>query len=140
VLRDALDEPGGLRVIISDEECRLARQRRERRQQAQRLNRGKAVSQARFGVDQEVCTGDHGCMRLSGCPSLTLSRQHDPLKQAPTARIDDSCVACGLCGEAAHAVALCPSFYRAERQINPSLWQRLQHRLATPLLRLLGAT
>ncbi|MDZ7810793.1 MAG: hypothetical protein U5L11_12665 [Arhodomonas sp.] len=37
---------------------------------------------------------------------------------------------CGLCGEVAHAAALCPSFYRAEIITNPSrrdrfLWSRL---------------
>jgi len=140
VLRQALDEPAGLRVVISDQECRLARQRRERRQQTRRISDGQAVSQARFGVDQEVCSGDHSCMRLSGCPSLTLNNRLDPLQQTPTARVDDSCVDCGLCGEAAHAVALCPSFYRAERRINPTLWQRLQAQISSPLMKLLGAS
>ena len=26
----------------------------------------------RFGVDEDVCTGDHACIRLSGCPSLSV--------------------------------------------------------------------
>ncbi|HEB95526.1 MAG TPA: indolepyruvate ferredoxin oxidoreductase subunit alpha [Sedimenticola thiotaurini] len=139
VLREALDADGGLRVVISDQECRLARQRRQRREQAQRRQRGRPRRQARFGVDAEVCSGDHSCMRLSGCPSLTLQAADDPLRTAPTARIDGGCLDCGLCGEAAHAAALCPSFYRAERLIDAPGWRRLLHRSARPLLRLLGA-
>jgi indolepyruvate ferredoxin oxidoreductase alpha subunit len=34
--------------------------------------------------------------------------------------VDNSCVGCGLCGEAAHAAVLCPSFYRADIIHNPS--------------------
>ncbi len=140
VLRQALDAGGGLRVVISDQECRLARRRRERREQAQQRRLRRPRRQARFGVDAEVCSGDHGCMRLSGCPSLTLTGRVDPLDAAPAARIDHDCQACGLCGEAAHAAALCPSFYRAERHLDAPAWRRLLHRSAAPLLRLLGAT
>ncbi|GAB4306556.1 MAG: indolepyruvate ferredoxin oxidoreductase subunit alpha [Roseovarius sp.] len=141
VLRAALDARGqGLRVVISDEECMLARQRRERRLQAARLAAGKPVIGARFGVDEEVCSGDHSCMRLSGCPSLTLRRGQDPLKDGPAAMVDASCVACGLCGAAAHAAALCPSFYRAQTVRNPGPLTRLRHRLESALLRIMGAT
>lgn len=140
VLREALDARGPrLRVVISDEECMLARQRRERiaAQRAERAGRSARV--ARFGVDAEVCTGDHACMRLSGCPSLTMRDARDPLKDGPTAYVDENCLACGLCGEAAHAARLCPSFYRAERLANPKPWQRLGARLNERWLSWLGA-
>ena len=62
----------GLKVIIAEGECQLERQRRIRPQQAERLSRGQRVVRERFGVDAETCTGDHSCIRLSGCPSLTV--------------------------------------------------------------------
>jgi indolepyruvate ferredoxin oxidoreductase, alpha subunit len=78
----------------------------------------------RFGVDEDVCTGDHACIRLSGCPSLSVKQTADPLKDDPVAAIDNSCVGCGNCGEVAEAAVLCPSFYRADIIINPSRWDR----------------
>ena len=74
----------------------------------------------RFGVDPDTCTGDHSCIRLSGCPSLTVKDNPDPLRTDPVAHVDNSCVGCGVCGEVAHAAVLCPSFYRAELVYNPS--------------------
>ena len=62
---------------------------------------GKRVVKPKFGVDEDVCTGDHACMRLSGCPSLSLKKLDDPLREDPVAYIDPSCVGCGNCGEVA---------------------------------------
>jgi indolepyruvate ferredoxin oxidoreductase alpha subunit len=118
----------GLKVIIADGECQLARQRRLRAEEADRLKRGKRVVKVRFGVDDEICTGDHSCIRLSGCPSLTVKPNPDPLRSDPVATVIESCVGCGLCGEVAHAAVLCPSFYRAEVVRNPSWWDRALHR------------
>ena len=81
--------------------------------------RAASASCARFGVDDEICTGDHSCIRLSGCPSLTVKPNPDPLRSDPVATVIESCVGCGLCGEVAHAAVLCPSFYRAEIIRNP---------------------
>ncbi|MBL6959232.1 MAG: indolepyruvate ferredoxin oxidoreductase subunit alpha [Rhodospirillales bacterium] len=140
-LRKAMDAKGkGLRVIISDNECMLAKKRRGNKLKAVSAKAGKPVRTARFGVDHEVCTGDHSCMRLSGCPSLTLRPATDPLKDGPTAAIDSSCVACSLCGEAAQAAQLCPSFYRARGVLNPTGWQRFKARLNSTLLGLAGAS
>jgi indolepyruvate ferredoxin oxidoreductase alpha subunit len=110
----------GLKVIIADGECQLARQRRVRTADAAKLKRGERVVQTRFGVDEAICTGDHSCIRLSGCPSLTVKPNPDPLRTDPVTTVVDSCVGCGLCGEVAHAAVLCPSFYRAERIRNPT--------------------
>lgn len=140
VLREAFDEPHGLRVVISDEECMLARQRRERKQRSAARQAGRPVAYPKFGVDEEVCTGDHSCMRMSGCPSLTLRPATDPLKDGPTATVDNSCVACGLCGSAAQAAGLCPSFYRAERIANAPAWRRFGRRLSDALMGMMGAT
>ena len=114
----------GLKVIIADGECQLARQRRIRPQIAKHLSEGRRVIRTRFGVDADICTGDHSCIRLSGCPSLTIAPNPDPLRKDPVAQVDNNCVGCGLCGEVAHAAVLCPSFYRAEVIQNPNLWDR----------------
>jgi indolepyruvate ferredoxin oxidoreductase, alpha subunit len=119
----------GLKVIIADGECMLARQRRLRAEEAEKLKRGERVVRTRYGVDDEICTGDHSCIRLSGCPSLTVKPSPDPLRTDPVASVIETCVGCGLCGEVAHAAVLCPSFYRADLVRNPRWHDRALHRL-----------
>ncbi len=141
VLRQAMDARGPhLRAVISDAECMLAKKRRGNRRKARAERAGRPVRRARFGVDAEVCTGDHSCVRLSGCPSLTLRPSDDPLKDAPTAHVDTDCVACALCGEAAQAARLCPSFYKARGTVNATAWQRARAALNRRALDLLGAS
>ena len=118
----------GLKVIIADGECQLARQRRVRAEDAGKLARGERVVRTKFGVDDEICTGDHSCIRLSGCPSLSVKPSPDPLRTDPVATVIESCVGCGLCGEVAHAAVLCPSFYRAEIVRNANWWDRTLYR------------
>ncbi len=120
-LREALttDAPGP-KVIVASSECMLNKQRREKPLKAAAIKEGRRVEAPRFGVDEDVCTGDHACIRLSGCPSLSLKRLDDPLRDDPVASIDQSCVGCGNCGEVADAAVLCPSFYRADVVHNPS--------------------
>ena len=115
----------GLKVIIAEGECQLERQRRIKPWIAGLLKRGKRVVRVKYGVDEDVCNGDHACIRLSGCPTLTLKDNPDPLKVDPVATVIDGCVGCGLCGENAHAATLCPSFYRAEVVQNPRWHERL---------------
>jgi len=115
----------GLKVIVAEGECQLERQRRLKPQVATSLSEGKRTVRVKYGVDEDTCTGDHSCIRLSGCPTLTVRDNPDPLRTDPVATVIDGCVGCGLCGENAHAAVLCPSFYRAEVVQNPSLWDRL---------------
>ncbi len=124
-LREAFttQEPG-LKVIVAEAECQLERQRRIRPILAKLLKSGGRVLRTRFGVDDDTCSGDHSCIRLSGCPSLTVKPSADPLKVDPVAHVNNACVGCGLCGEVAHAAILCPSFYRAEIVQNPNAWDR----------------
>jgi indolepyruvate ferredoxin oxidoreductase alpha subunit len=120
LLRKALtDKSGGLKVIIAESECQLARQRRVKSETRVQLAAGKRVIRTRFGVDEDTCSGDHSCIRLSGCPSLTVKPARDPLKLDPVAHVNNQCVGCGLCGEVADAAVLCPSFYRADIVQNP---------------------
>ncbi len=139
VLKDALQTSFlGPKIIIAEGECQLNRQRRIAPAIKKRVGEGKRVVRQRFGIDSDVCTGDHSCVRLSGCPSLTIKTHPDPLRRDPVAHVDNSCVGCGVCGEVAHAAVLCPSFYRADVIVNPSAWDRIVHRFRTAVIRLLS--
>ena len=129
----ATDEPG-LKVVVAEAECQLERQRRIRPILAGLLRSGRRVVRTRFGVDEDVCSGDHSCIRLSGCPSLTIKAASDPLKMDPVAHVNNGCVGCGLCGEVAHAAILCPSFFRAEIVQNPGVWDRFLSRARGTLI------
>jgi indolepyruvate ferredoxin oxidoreductase alpha subunit len=118
-------EQAGPKVLVMQSECQLNRQRRDKPARAKALKEGKRVVRERFGVDPETCTGDHACMRISGCPSLTITDNPDPMRTDPIATVLDSCVGCGVCGANAHAAVLCPSFYRTDVVDNPhrrDLW------------------
>ncbi|MBY8916463.1 indolepyruvate ferredoxin oxidoreductase subunit alpha [Nitratireductor sp. L1-7-SE] len=129
-LREALTtEEKGPKVIVASSECMLNRQRREKPLVAKAISGGERVVKPRFGVDEDVCTGDHACMRLSGCPSLSVKKLDDPLRDDPVASIDHTCVGCGNCGEVADAAVLCPSFYRADVVHNPGWWDRFANRV-----------
>jgi indolepyruvate ferredoxin oxidoreductase, alpha subunit len=127
----------GLKVVVAEGECQLERQRRIRPWIAGLLRRGQRVVRVRYGVDEDVCNGDHACIRLSGCPTLTIRDNPDPLKVDPVATVIDGCVGCGLCGANAHAATLCPSFYRAEVVRNPSWHERLVAAMRAPFVRML---
>ncbi len=131
-LREAFTttEPG-LKVILVEGECQLERQRRVKPETARKLSSGERVVKVKYGVDEDTCTGDHSCIRLSGCPTLTVKDNPDPLRRDPVATVIDGCVGCGLCGENAHAAVLCPSFYRAEVVQNPSPLDRMLASLGT---------
>ena len=130
IFKDALTTKElGPKVIVAQSECTLNRTRRERPAMAKRIKEGKRVVRERFGVDPDTCTGDHSCIRLNGCPSLTITSNPDPMRKDPVATVLNTCVGCGLCGEAAHAAVLCPSFYKTSIISNPSLWDRMKLRM-----------
>ncbi|MCE9664043.1 indolepyruvate ferredoxin oxidoreductase subunit alpha [Halomonas sp. M5N1S17] len=129
----------GPKVIIAQSECMLNLQRREKPKVRQALKEGKRTVRQRFGVDSDTCTGDHSCIRISGCPSLSIRPNPDPLREHPVAHVDNTCVGCGLCGEAAHAAVLCPSFYRADVISHPNRWDRLLHRWRQGIIQRLQA-
>ena len=128
-MRDTLKEAlttnsPGPKVIVASSECMLNKQRRVKPLFNKSVKNGERMVRERFGVDEDVCTGDHACIRLSGCPSLSIKRTDDPLKDDPVAAVDNTCVGCGNCGEVAEAAVLCPSFYRADIIYNPSRFDR----------------
>ena len=137
-LRDAMAvKVKGPKVIIAQGECQLNRQRRIKPQINKQLQQGKRYQREKFGVDEDICCGDHSCIRLSGCPSLTIKENPDPLREDPVAHVTDSCVGCGTCGDVAHAAVLCPSFYRADIISNPGTLDILLDRIRRPVIRLL---
>ncbi len=129
-LREALTtRASGPKVIVASSECMLNKQRRIKPVFQKSVREGQRMIRERFGVDEDICTGDHACIRLSGCPSLSIKHSDDPLKDDPVAAIDNDCVGCGNCGEVSEAAVLCPSFYRAEIIHNPTWFDRLLFRL-----------
>ena len=134
-LREALTtEEQGPKIIVASSECMLNKQRRVKPLIDKAENAGEPVLRQRFGVDEDICTGDHACIRLSGCPSLSVKHVDDPLRDDPVAAIDNTCVACGNCGEVAEAAILCPSFYRADVLRNPTGWERFKAKLRTSVI------
>ena len=143
-VRDTLKEAlttdyDGPKVIVLSSECMLNKQRREKPQRAAAIREGRRVDVPRFGVDADVCTGDHACIRLSGCPSLSLKKLDDPLRDDPVAHIDQTCVGCGNCGEVADAAVLCPSFYRADVVHNPGRFEAWRAEVRTRVFHWLQA-
>ena len=141
-MRSALHEAfttdfAGLKVIIAEGECQLERQRRVKPWRAAQRKAGRRGVRVKYGVDEDTCSGDHSCIRLSGCPTLSLKDSSDPLKVDPVATVLDGCVGCGLCGENAHAARLCPSFYRGEVISNPG-WRDRSQRACSPRARSIG--
>ena len=135
VLKEALTtKEKGPKVIVAQSECTLNKQRRVKPQMSKLEKEGKRVVREKFGVDADTCTGDHSCIRLSGCPSLTIMPNPDPLRKDPVATVLESCVGCGLCGEVAHAARLCPSFFRAEIISNPSGFDAFRARVRSTII------
>ena len=70
---------------------------------AKAIKGGERVVNERFGVDASVCSGDHACIRVSGCPSLSIKPNPDPMRQDPVATVLDSD---GICVRAGHHCAM----------------------------------
>jgi indolepyruvate ferredoxin oxidoreductase alpha subunit len=135
VLKEALTtKEKGPKVIVAQSECTLNKQRRVKPLMSKLQKEGKRVVREKFGVDADTCTGDHSCIRLSGCPSLTIMPNPDPLRIDPVATVQESCVGCGLCGEVAHAAKLCPSFFRAEVISNPTGFDTFRARIRSAII------
>ena len=138
LIREAVNAKGeGHKVLVAQSECMLNRQRREKPIMNKAIADGKRQVRERFYIDPETCTGDHACIRMSGCPSLTIRDNPDPLRVDPVSYVDNSCVGCGLCGENAHAAILCPSFVKVELVHNPGVFERLGRKLSRGIIKLL---
>ncbi len=116
----------------------LNRQRRIKPLMRQSIDSGKRTLRARFYVDEDTCTGDHACIRISGCPSLTIKDNPDPLREDPITYIDNSCVGCGVCGSNAHSAVLCPSFVKVDMIFNSTVLDRVVYKLREKVISLLS--
>jgi len=100
----------GLKVIVAEGECQLERQRRIKPWLANLLKKGKRVGARQIRRGRRTSAmATMPAIRLSGCPTLTLKDNPDPLKVDPVATVIDGCVGCGLCGlqcACGHAVPL----------------------------------
>lgn len=113
----------------------IERQRRIRPKRQKDIAAGKRVVVERLGVDDEVCVGDHACIRFNGCPSLTLGESPNRLRESKIATIDHQCVGCGVCGEVAQAAWLCPSFYKVSVVINTPWYERIVEKISGMFVR-----
>ena len=135
VLKEAMTtKEKGPKVIVAQGECMLNRQRREKPVRNKAIANGERLIRTRYGVDPDTCTGDHACIRISGCPSLTLRDNPDPLKDDPVAWVNNDCVGCGVCGENAHSAILCPSFFHADLIYNPSWWDKFRAEIRSTVI------
>ncbi len=141
-LREALTTTDrGPKVILAEGECQLNRQRRVRPLMNKSIQQGKRIVRERFGVDPDTCTGDHSCIRLSGCPSLTIRENPDPLRTDPIAHVDNSLrrLRGGVRREVSHAAVLSSVVLSSRAAAhNPSRWgsavepvSRVRHRRVT---------
>lgn len=138
LIREAVTTKGqGHKVLVAQSECMLNLQRREKPIVNKAIADGKRQVRERFYIDPETCTGDHACIRMSGCPSLTIRENPDPLRVDPVSYVDNSCVGCGLCGENSHAAILCPSFVKVELVHNPGVFERLTRLFSRGFIKLL---
>ena len=86
-LREALTtKEAGPKIIVASSECMLNKQRRVRPLIGKAIKSGERVVREKFGVDEDICTGDHACIRLSGCPSLSVKHTDDPSEGRPGRR------------------------------------------------------
>ena len=115
----------GPKIIVASSECMLNKQRRLRPLISKAIKDGKRVVRERFGVDEDVCTGDHACMRLSGCPVAV--GQGNRRSAARRSRWRPSTRAASAAATAARSrrrPCSVPSFYRADIISNPNGWDR----------------
>ena len=123
VLKEALTtKEKGPKVIVAQSECSLNKQRRVKPHLLKLQKEGKRIVRERFGVDADTCTGDHSCIRLSGCPSLTIAANPDPLRKDPVATVLESCVGCGLVRRSRARSQTLPILLSHRNYFEPDKW------------------
>ncbi len=129
-LKDALTIPReGPKIIVASSECMLNKQRRVRPLFAKAVKDGKRVVRERFGVDEDVCTGDHACMRLSGCPSLSVKDTDDPSAGRPGGRDRQYLRRLRQLRRGRRGRGPLPVLLSRRRDLNPTGWDRLLARV-----------
>jgi indolepyruvate ferredoxin oxidoreductase alpha subunit len=127
-IHKALTKPG-LKVIISDGECMLERTRHEQRFRAEQLSKGKRWKDQGVQVDPKLCAGCWPCTEYIGCPSEAKIESHNPLRKGTIRQMDESCVGCGVCSSVTQEFGLCPSTYNYYTVTNPSIFEKIRHKM-----------
>jgi indolepyruvate ferredoxin oxidoreductase alpha subunit len=130
---DAYSENKGLRVVICDGECTLARTRRELPIVESKIAHRDMVKEVKYKIDEDICSGCFPCEKYSGCPSVTVVKNPNPLRTGYIKQTEETCTGCGVCGITS-IFGLCPSTYRVTEVHNPSPWQRLQHKVSQSVI------
>lgn len=124
-LKEAYDSKEPLKVIISDGECTLARQRRETPLMSQRIKKGERVQKPIYQIDDQVCSGCFPCEKYNGCPSVTMVTNPNPLRTGYIKAVEkETCTACGCCG-VTNIFGLCPSTFKVMTTYNPKIHERI---------------
>ncbi len=124
-LKAAYDSKEPLKVIISDGECTLARQRREGPLMTKAIKDGKRIQKPIFQIDENVCSGCFPCEKYNGCPSVTMIDNPNPLRTGYIKAVEkETCTACGCCG-VTNIFGLCPSTYTIMTTYNPHIWEKI---------------
>lgn len=135
-LLDAYSQDRGLRVVICDGECTLARTRRELPIMESNIAKGVRVEQVKYKIDEKICSGCFPCEKYSGCPSVTVVKNPNPLRTGYIKQTEETCTGCGVCGITS-IFGLCPSTYRVTEIHNPSMLERLRFRFSQSIIGML---
>lgn len=133
---DAYSMNKGLRVVICDGECTLARMRRELPIIENNIAQGARIEQVKYKIDEDICSGCFPCEKYSGCPSVTVVKNPNPLRTGYIKQTEETCTGCGVCGITS-IFGLCPSTYRVTEIHNPNAWDRFRYKLAQSIISVL---
>lgn len=135
-IKKALNEPG-LKIIVSDGECMLEKQRTLRKVNSKRLKEGKRVVEPKVQVDSRLCQGCWPCSEYIGCPSEGKVPSENPLRKGTIRRMTETCVGCGVCSEVTQTFGLCPSTYNEYFISNPSFLEKVRSRVSSGFISIL---
>ena len=127
----------GLKIIISDGECMLEKQRTVNAINREKRAKKKRIVIPKVQVDPLICNGCWPCSQYVGCPSEGKIPTTNPLRKGSIRRMLPSCVGCGVCSEVTQKFSLCPSTYNVKVIENPSKIDRLVRGINNSMISLL---
>jgi len=134
-IKEAFSIPG-LKIIVSDGECMLEKQRHQRKYKANLLSQNKRWVDKSVQVDPKLCSGCWPCTRYIGCPSENAIPSINPLKKGTIRQMDTTCVGCGVCSEITQKFGLCPSTYNYYTIFNPNFVEKISNKLSRAVIKL----
>ena len=120
----------GLKVIIADGECQLARQRRVRVEDAGKLERGERVMRTTLRRRRRNLHRRPFLHPAVGLPVADGEALDRPAAQRSGGHRDRNVASAAVCAARSRMPrCLCPSFYRAEIVRNATWWDRVAVRI-----------